>query len=497
MKSIYIKYQNAKTDIKVPLYSNGRAFGSLYNPQKEASIFAQQENLKNSGLIIVAGYGYGLHISEIKKLYPHAKIIVIEANEATWNFLNYAKDNADNFYKATPKTIEQILLNVYFPPLDGNFSFVSVRSWEQENKTLTTMLTSILKKTLQIIAADIATQSRFGKIWHNNIRKNLCLCETYHKTLIDFKHTDFPTQKTAILVGAGPGLEDKIIQLQAHATQYYIVATDTAYPILIHYNIVADAVVSIDPQFYSIKHFYTKIYAKTLFIWDISGNPIPIRWAAQKKNPILFFTSSHPLCTLIEFYYQTQYKRNFFYTLNAGRGSVGIVALDFVQKAGFQKIETMGLDFAYYNGKAYAQGSYLEKTYLINSNYLKSLENLFCFLMLKTPLIHLSSALNQKKYTTVLLSEYKQSFESMQKNKSTPKSNHKIIINYAPYKQKFPSRDFFKWYYMQLRNFKINDTSSLNEMVKNTLLPYFAWNLTYNKTKTQLTTLAEELSNRL
>lgn len=500
MSSCYTSWTTAKTGQIIPCFYDGKPSASLYNPQKEAKIFAELECFATAGFIVIAGFGLGLHIIELIKKYPKSTIVVIEANTQSIDFLRKSKNILipSTCILCTPDTLYNTLLEQYYPPICGTFSFLPLRSWAQANATCFKNIQDIVQKALKAISADISVQSHFGKLWHRNILQNLTICENMAQNkLLNFSHTIFPTQKTAFIAGAGPSLDLWFEKLKKNRNDYYIIATDTAYKALIEHNVISDIVISVDPQHISLNHFLCEKNDQTVFAFDLCANPVSVQSIVNNNKTIFFFKSAHPLCTLAEQWYSAQLKHNskkrlslnendgkneFFPSFSSGNGTVTLAALHFAHCAGFTTITTGGADFAYFNGKPYAQGSYLDTIYNCTSTKLCSAEYQFSALMFRTELIKLDS---QDAYTTPLLQDYKLSFDDFFLYKNIYTDNKKSD-NFIPaiYKTPFPYKNFIQWYRSILNELVEQQKKPLDieNAILKSLLPYVAWySHTHNK----------------
>ncbi len=471
MSTCYNSWKVAKTGENIPCYIDGKPSASLYNPVREAEQFAEQIE---SGFTVIVGYTSGLHIEKAREKFPENKIVVVEKDEDTINFL--CKSNMVNIpidiTLCTVNEIECTLLQSYLPVLDGNFSLVPVRSWVDANKDIFESIKRIVNSTLERISSDISVQAHFGKLWHRNILKNLSMCEkAKNDTLIDVSKSSFPISKAAFVAGAGPSLDEHIDKLKRNRKDYFIIATDTAFHALSEQNITSDVVVSVDAQYISQYHYMCEKNADTLFAFDLCANPIAVTHLVERGNKVCFFKSEHPLCSFIDAWYMRDGKASFFPTISSTGGTVTLAALNFAALVGFNNIITAGCDFGYLHGKMYGKGIYMDSIFNSRSCKINTCENEYLSIMYRTPLIttgHIK--------TTKLLQVYKKAYEAFFTERTSfdnvSASENKIDYHY---KKAFPSNDFLSHYINSLQNgFKEENTSYDNSLLA-TLLPYVAW----------------------
>lgn len=394
---IYENFTFSKTGEKIPVFSSGKLFNSKYNPQKEAEQLA--ENTKESDFFLVTGIGAGIQIKALQKKFPNSFILAVEASDEDLNFLletlpelKEIKNEKTTF--CSIGNLEQTLTKTYIPTLYSSFSVFSVKSWllEIDEKALSIKINNALSE----ISKDFSVQAHFAKIWQKNILENLRFADKN----IDL---ELPAEKECIIIAAGPTLDSKINFLRKNRENLFVFATDTAFLSLEKQGIVPDAVISIDGQMISYKHFVKKPDEKTLFIFDLMANPSAVRQIKKYTDNIIFSVTNHPF---EQFCAETAPES--FIKADASSGTVTIAALDFALKAGFSKIKIFGADFGYLNGKPYAKGTYLDNINYSAQKKTFSAEKLFLNLMFRSPLKKLS----ETKKTTDILEFYEKNLYS-------------------------------------------------------------------------------------
>ena len=388
-----IEKETARDGSLIPVFANGKGVHSKYNPISEAIQAAK--TAEKADFFVIIGLGGGYHIDAIQKENPNAKIIVVE-NEDIKNLLEIpcAKKIAESTIICTKEQIARTLLLQYNPLLFERFTVFSWRSWAQNNIELEIAIKEIISAALKNISADYSVQAHFGRHWHRNILENL-------KYLSQHKNAPLPrpsTKKIAAVVAAGPSLDESAERLRDK--KYFVIATDTAFSALAARGIDADAVISIDAQNVSFKHFLCNYICdykrkKPLCIFDLSSPPSSLRKARELQFPILFTISMHPLAQLA-----AQFSP--FLSLESGAGTVTIAAADFARQIGFREIELFGADFSYSRGKPYTKGTYLDRIYRDSEDRLKNAETAFCTLMYRTKLKKTS----QGNFTSAMLEKY-------------------------------------------------------------------------------------------
>ena len=392
MKSVYkAEKEIAKNGSVIPVFENGRLMHSRYNPEAEAQKMADI----NSRYTVVIGLGGGYHIQALLQKNPEMKIIVVESSEDDFAVLQdipcvKAIFETGNVVFCTKKELSKTLLSSYIPIFHGDLGILSQRAWAQNFPDAECEIRAIINATLKNIAADFSVQAHFGRHWHRNIFQNLKYAATH--TLSPLPMSD---GKTAAVIAAGPSLDKSLSKIAQMREKYFVIACDTAFSALTRRGINADAVVSIDAQNVSHRHFFHFPENPPLCVFDL-GAPHSSVLAAEKSGAkILFSSSMHPLSVLAREFGDFPY-------LESGAGTVAIAASDFARISGFDKIELFGADFSYSRGKPYASGTYFDDIFGEESNRLRNSETAFDTLMFRTPLIKKENGV----FSTEMLEKY-------------------------------------------------------------------------------------------
>lgn len=465
----YSQIIEAKDKSLIPLCKNQSgqevSLHSKYNPTREAQGFAA--NVGSDCLFfVILGLAGGYHIQEVLEKCPRAKILVLEISQNAIDFLSAIPcvKNLQGDSRVTLTSLENLeenLLAKYKPALHGNLTILSLRQWENIFQNEAEDARNKITKAIKLLASDFSVQSHFGKIWQKNILSNLSLAEKT-SSFNEVKKSILPLteQKTAAIIAAGPSLNEKISLLRENREKYFIIATDTAFSSLSKHKIESDAVVSIDGQMVSHQHYMEKISKKALFVFDLCANSSAARKVIEKSGKVLFAETGHPLAQYASMF---EGKRNFVH-INSGSGTVTIAAASLAKSLGFSQIEFFGADFAYIDGKPYADGTYLESQFYSKATRLSPAEQAYSSLMYRTPVVKIS----ENKITSEILEAYKNSLADFMTKKEDD-SNEKI-----PY-GRFSLKNFKSQYCKDLRNtFRSEDDIDEDSFTFTTLLPLMA-----------------------
>ena len=450
-KSDYSQTELSKTGRTLPILKNGKHLHSKYDPLKEAERFFTG----NENFVLFCGLGSGIHIEYFLNNFTTKACAVTDTDfanlKALFKIIDFSRILSNpNLYFLPPlesENFESEFINNYIPILHGNLEVKLLKPWEDFYKEKIPYFQAKIKNSLEKIKTDVSTQAVFGKIWMRNILLNLKTA-----SLINPKRPKLDLNKSAYILGAGPSLEKALNTIIDKRSSLYLFVSDTAFSVLEAAGIEADFFVSIDPQNISYAHCFKPFTKNVIGIFDLCANPILPREFLQNGNSLFFTSGSHPFA-------QYAAQSSPFPYMETGGGTVALAAKSAAISLGFKDIYFAGLDFAYTDGKAYSNGTYLSKQFIKTADRFSNLETKFCDLMFRTSVKKIEK--NGKiTYTTELLEGYKSFFYSNDgalNKKLWGKKDFSI----------FPYNDFIKSLKQALK--------TNNPMFKRLFLPYFTY----------------------
>ncbi len=373
----------SRTGLCQPRLADGKTLHSDYNPQREADTVAARIG---AGFVLFAGLGAGWHIKAYRKRFPRADILVLEKNPASLAVLFSQADfteltGAPGLSFCFPENLREKLERAYVPAVCGNFTLFPLRAWADCNAGTFAAVKRTAEQALKAIRADYSVQSHFGRIWFRNIFRNL---EEAGKDE-NRRTISFPAGKTAAVVAAGPSLDGTAAMIAAQRPDLYVIATDTALPVLLSRGIEPDAFVSIDGQNISYRHFTCLFPGTGTAVLDLCAHPYAASRARSAGIPVIFTYGGHPLCTYAAGFGNRTTGGICFLPADTGAGTVTATAVDFARRAGFPDAVLYGADFAYTGGKPYCKGTYLDGAYSAAQDRLAPAETCYTGLMFRTP----------------------------------------------------------------------------------------------------------------
>ncbi len=194
-----------------------------------------------------------------------------------------------------------------------------------------------------------STLLRFGKIWTKNFFRNM---HRYFKSQKLIPYLGWASQKPAIIIGAGPSLEEALPFLQKQQNHALLIACDTALPMLQQAQINPDFVITVDPQ--EKNSLYLRYSSNKNHILVADPAIHDSTFEGYKDQNIILMDSIFPLYTPFEDFWG-------HCGLLASGGSVSTSAFDFARKIDADPIVMVGQDLSFTKKKSYSSGNVLSE----------------------------------------------------------------------------------------------------------------------------------------
>lgn len=332
---------------------------SKYNPLKEAEAIVKKiepDELGEKTHVVFYGIGLGYHIDSFVKQYPEITFSIIEPSyEIMHHYLNVSKiadlfkrrlidiyvgEDYGLFFESVKYRKDKQLKIIELPVYPKLFSEEYLKFLHEFNEALK------LEKIALVI--NLTTEKRWIKNCVNNFRTVL---ETPNILL---EHNDVFAKKTAILVAAGPSLNDEIENLRKIKNEglAYIFAVGSAINTLIHNNIYPDAMCTYDPHVENQEVFKKINELEIRSIPMIFGSSVGFETLEQYKGLMLHMIMN--IDTVAAYFLQTRTSKEIECIQDAP--TIAAVTLQLLGKLGFEKIILVGQNLAYINDKYYADG---------------------------------------------------------------------------------------------------------------------------------------------
>lgn len=333
---------------------------SKYDPLKEAeTIIESYKDINENSSVIFYGTGLGYHIKILLEKYPNIKYYIYEPiPELLYNFLENI-----NIKNLTRKRLLGISLGIesnwqelsrFIDINQDNLKILELPSHKQnfsnEYKRFSEMLLEIIKNK----RSSLITNYSFQKRWIINSMKNFGEVLSTPNIIIE-KKNEFKN-KTAILVSAGPSLDEEIDNLRYIKENglAYIFSVGSAINTLIYNGIHPDAATTYDPDvvnqivFESIKE---KMIKEIPIIFGSSVGYETIENYPGKKYHMITSQDS-----VSNYYLKDEGGKNVSIVQDAP--TIAVITLQLLYELGFSHIILVGQNLAYRGNLQHAEGIY-------------------------------------------------------------------------------------------------------------------------------------------
>jgi hypothetical protein len=392
----------SRSGCSIPLWikrGGRRALHSTIDPVREGVRFFQAH--KAEGFLVFFGMGGGYHIEPFLSGRSISSLMIVEPVQS--EFLSYL-----SFFDAAPLITDprvefivgheaeecaERIFSEYFPAVSGDFTVIPFRPLVELHTEYYQELSQCIQNLLDHTASDYTVQTTFGKRWFSNAVRNLPMVEKTSWML--------PPSRKVLITGAGPSLEDQVDLIRKERSGGFLLATDTSFPALIQRGIVPDAVISLDCQHISYRHFLGYIPEDVILVLELSSPPT----IARKAKRFCFFGSPNPFAGYVSSRFRGMP------ILDTSGGNVSHTAISLAGQLGAEQIYLFGMDFSYPEGKTYARGTYIYPSFSLTENRLLPLESsAFSFLIRSPKTVRVQTSYGYR-YETPQLSGYRDRLE--------------------------------------------------------------------------------------
>jgi len=480
----FLKSRNGET-VPAIIHQDGEArpLHSMIDPIREAQRLVS--TIGKTDFVIFLGLGGGFAPQAALEL-TNSNITVIDfdkdsiaelfANKDYSKLLN--NDRVSILIDLNEEEIKSFIIENFTPALCGGIKTFPLRTRIEQNKIKFEKAAAAIQEAIDAVSGDYSVQSHFGLRWFSNIIRNIKNMQTDNF----FKgKKENPIQEAAI-VAAGPSLDTQISSLAEFKSRNgFIICADTALGVLLHNNITADAVVSIDCQHISYYHFMD-VYPcgkKIPLILDIASPPL-LR-GLPSFSPV-FFSGGHPLTRYINAHWR------YFPQLDTSGGNVTYACLSLAQTLGSKHITLFGADFSYIRSQTYARGTYIYPYFNRKQNRLSTAEAQMSAFLYRSPFLPNEDGQKKDYYETSSLRFYRKKLEEKAaamdaKIRSAPGFGAPINLRYArknvevqiaAYKENKPTisgTDFLEQYRKDIAALPASGLNEKERQIFATILP--------------------------
>jgi len=388
---------------EIPLHSR-------INPLKENEAGGYELAPERFDLLLVLGCGLGYNIIKLKESADRFRqIIVIDVLHGIGNEIS---KNSHTSFLSKCKNIT-ILSGLEIEELEETLSemidFQGLKGMQviEHPQSLRIFpayygaVKTLIKRIIDKKAGDKATIKAFGNLFLRNALNNLNSIK--HCRPVSHLQGKFRGRR-AVIVSSAPSVEDNLDKLKFYEKDLYIIAVDSALPVLKSSGIVPDFVISIDPQARIGEHFLGHDSYEALHIFSMVSPPELV-----DKYGGFISLNSHPVSQIMEDMYPGVNG-----SIDSATGSVAGDAFMFAFMAGFDYIAMTGFDFSFSENIIYARETAYQKRYAhYFNNRFKTPETFNAAYIFKSS----GSLIAEGKYTRRSFLNYRNSLNSLIKEK--------------------------------------------------------------------------------
>ena len=301
---------------------------------------------------ICFGFGLGFYVKAALRRFADIPIFIVEpdvplflAGIATRDMTDLFSDERINLLlDVSAEDAAQALTTV--PP--GEIHIIAPRSLCRRHDAYYEALNARLSKLINRRRINKNTLERFGNRWIRNLASNLAAISHADgvSTIADAFH-DIP----ALVLAAGPSLDEILPHIREIAKRALIIAVDTSLQACLRAGVRPDFVVVVDPQYWNARHLDRCDTSSSIIVSESSTYPSVFH---REYLNLMFCSSLFPLGEYLES------RIGEFGKLGAG-GSVATTAWDFARYLGCSPIFMAGLDLGFPNNQTHFKGSTFEE----------------------------------------------------------------------------------------------------------------------------------------
>lgn len=339
----------AKDDKKIYLHSK-------YNPLKEAETIVDSfDDIDENTNVIFYGTGLGYHIRLILEKYKEIKYYIYEPiPELLYAFLSNVnlKDLKMNRLMGISTNFEGNSIDKFVDRNRDNIKIIEMPSHKQNFTLENEKFNEGLLKMIKNKRTEIATNFTFQKRWIINSMKNLKDVLSTPNIILEKK--DKFKGKTAIIVAAGPSLNEEIENLRYIKENglAYIFSVGSAIRTLLHHDLYPDAVCTYDPK--PTNHW---IY-KTIKDKEIKEIPMIFGSSVGYETLIDYPGDKYHMITSQDTvsHYYLKSKDNTKMNIVFDAPSIAVVTIQLLYELGISTVILVGQNLAYRGEKTYSEG---------------------------------------------------------------------------------------------------------------------------------------------
>lgn len=348
--------KNGQKTIAVSTNGKKNYLHSKYNPLREAeTIVSSLEDIDDRSSVLFYGTGLGYHVELLLKEYPSLNYYLYEpVPELLYSFLSNVsiKKMNINRFKGIGTQIGDSTLETFIDRNRDNLKIVILPSHQQIFKEAYQTFEEDFLALLKSKKNSLYTNQSFQKRWVINSLKNFN--ETLQTPNIILEKKNSFKGKTAVLVSAGPSLNEEIENLRKIKEEglAYIFSVGSSINTLIHHGIYPDAACTYDPTVLNQNVFATVKEKNIETIPLIYGTSVGYETLENYPGSKYHMITSQD--TVASYFLKNDSTDSINIVNDAP--SIAVVTLQLLDILGFSRIILVGQNLGYVGNKSYSEG---------------------------------------------------------------------------------------------------------------------------------------------
>ena len=410
------EFSSASSGGLVPALLGGggraRPLHSMVDPRREAGrLVSSAAGPSGAGFFVFLGLGGGFLPRAALEASPASFALAVEFGAGGVAELFRAVDYSallgsprfSLLVDPSPAAVEGAVLELYLPALSGGVSALPLRARVERDAAAFGAAGEAARRGIERVSADYSVQAHFGLRWHANIVRNIARMGRARAAPPGAAGPGFAPGREVAVCAAGPSLDAQLPELAERKRRgALVVCSDTALPALLGGGLRPDAVVSIDCQHATLRHFAGSACRGAQLFLDLASPPE----LARLSPSAVFFSGGHPLAR----YACLKWAR--LPELDASGGNVAYACLSLAESLGARRVEVFGADFSYPAGRIYARGTYLFRFFGERQCRLSPLEAQVSEFLFRAPFLppEAGAPPGFRRYETATLRAYRRGF---------------------------------------------------------------------------------------
>ncbi len=334
---------------------------SRHDPQREARRLVEREIPKSTEVCVFENFGLGYHVEAFLDHCESGRAVVLEPDIRWFRSALESRDLTALFSsKRTQFLIDaptELLQTVLGEAHD--VQLLRMRSLAGKDRGYFELVDDQMRAFSARKDINTNTLARFGRRWVRNLIRNIpVLPEAFGVNELAGKFRGIP----ALLLAAGPSLNEILPELQLLRERFLIIAVDTSYRAALAVGVTPDFLVVVDPQYWNARHLDGYSLESTILVSESSTYPGVFH---RGLGPLFFCGSLFPLGQYLERITGEKGK------LGAG-GSVSTTTWDFARTLGCTPLLCAGLDLGFPRLGTHFHGGFFEERMHTLSNRMTS-----------------------------------------------------------------------------------------------------------------------------